>query len=66
MTDISIKYTFEENAEIIEKRSSELREYEISFEEQVLPKIKEVEKRKAEAVERAYRISISLHNRSKT
>ena len=56
---IEVKYSFSSKAEILDKRSKELKEYEIYFEKEILPEIKEIEKRKTKAIERAYRINVS-------
>ena len=57
---IKVKYSFSSKAEILDRQSEELKEYEIYFEKEILPEIKEIEKRKIKARDRAYRINVSL------
>ena len=57
---IEVKYSFESKAEILDKQSEEIREYENYFKNDILPEIQEIEKRKIKARERAYRIYVSM------
>ena len=57
---IEVEYSFESKAEILDKQSEEIREYENYFKNDILPEIQEIEKRKIKARERAYRIYVSM------
>jgi gas vesicle protein len=57
---IKVEYSFESKAEILDKQSEEIREYESYFKNDILPEIQEIEKRKIKARERAYRIYVSM------
>ena len=57
---IKVEYTFESKAEILDKQSEEIKEYESYFKNDILPEIQEIEKRKIKARERAYRIYVSM------
>lgn len=52
-------YSFEGKAEILDRDSETLREYEAYFEEKILPEIKEIEKEKTESRKVAYQIRVS-------
>ncbi len=57
---IKVEYSFESKAEILDKQSEEIKEYESYFKNDILPEIQEIEKRKIKARERAYRIYVSM------
>ena len=57
---IKVEYSFESKAEILDKQSEEIKEYESYFKNDILPEILEIEKRKIKARERAYRIYVSM------
>ena len=57
---IKVEYSFESKAEILDKQSEEIKEYESYFNNDILPEIQEIEKRKIKARERAYRIYVSM------
>ena len=57
---IKVEYSFESKAEILDKQSEEIKEYESYFKNDILPEIQEIEKRKTKARERAYRIYVSM------
>jgi len=56
---IKVQYSFEKEAKILDRESEELREYEEYFEKSILPEIREVERRKTRAREKAYQIHVS-------
>lgn len=56
---IEVEYSFEKNSSVLERESQELKEYEIHFEKEMIPEIQEIERRKIEAREKAYRIFVS-------
>ena len=60
--NIKVEYSFESTAEVLDRRSEELIEYEKYFEKNILPEIREVERRKTKAREKAYQISVSRRN----
>lgn len=47
--EIKLEYSFESRAEVLDRNSEKLREYETYFEEKILPEIKEIEKEKTES-----------------
>ncbi len=57
---VKVRYSFSSKAEIMDRQSEELKKYEIYFENEILPEIKEIEKRKVKAREHAYRINVSM------
>jgi len=57
--DVKVEYSFAKNAELMDRESEELKEYERYFEKKVLPEIKEVERRKTKAREKAYQMYVS-------
>ncbi|MEA3415731.1 MAG: hypothetical protein U9R02_06170 [Thermodesulfobacteriota bacterium] len=57
---IEVQYSFEGKAEILDKQSEEIKEYESYFKNDILPDMQEIEKRKIKARERAYRIYVSI------
>ena len=57
--EIELQYSFEGKAEILDRSSETLREYECYFEEKILPEIKEIEREKTESRKMAYQIRIS-------
>jgi hypothetical protein len=56
---IQVQYSFSSKAEILDRQSEELKDYETYFENEILPEVKEIEKRKNKAKEWAYRIGIT-------
>lgn len=57
--EVKLEYSFEGTAEILDRNSEKLREYETYFEEKILPEIKEIEKEKTESRKVAYQIRVS-------
>lgn len=57
--DVKVEYSFVKNAELMDRESEELKEYERYFEKKVLPEIQEVERRKTKATEKAYQMYVS-------
>lgn len=57
--EIDIKYSFEKKAKVIEMGSEDTKQYEEYFDKNILPEIKEIERRKVLAREEAYKIRIS-------
>lgn len=57
---IEVEYSVESKAEVLDKQSKEIKEYESYFKNDILPEIQEIEKRKIKARERAYRIYVSM------
>jgi len=51
---IKVQYCFEEKAKILKRDSKKLTEYAKHFEENILPEIREIEKKKSSAKEFAY------------
>lgn len=58
---IEVKYSFTKDAEIMDRESEELKAYKRLFEDEVVPEMKEVERRKTKAIEQAYKIRICGH-----
>jgi hypothetical protein len=56
---IKVQYCFEEKAKILKRDSKKLTEYAKYFEENVLPEIREIEKKKSSAKEFAYQLRVS-------
>jgi len=57
--EIKVEYCFEKKAKILERDSEKLTEYAKHFEEDVLPEIKEIERKKSSAKEFAYQLRVS-------
>ncbi len=57
--EIKVEYCFEKKAKILERDSDKLRDYAKHFEEDVLPEIKEIERKKSSAKEFAYQLRVS-------
>ena len=57
--EIDIKYSFEKKAKVMEMGSEDTKQYEEYFDKNILPEIKEIERRKVLAREEAYKIRIS-------
>jgi hypothetical protein len=57
--EIKVEYCFEKKAKILERDSDKLTEYAKHFEENVLPEIKEIERKKSSAKEFAYQLRVS-------
>lgn len=55
---IEVKYRFAKDAEIVDRNSKEIKEYRKSFQEEVIPEMEKIERRKTRAVEQAYRIRV--------
>lgn len=60
MGKIKVEYSFEKSAEVLSKRSEEVKRYEQSFLSEMKPAMQEIEKRKSRAQEKAAHIRISL------
>jgi hypothetical protein len=60
--DLKVEYSFAARAEVLDRDSKELQEYEEYFEREILPEMKEVERRKVKAREKAYQLHVSAHN----
>ena len=58
--EIAVKYSFEANGKVLDRNSEELKRYEAHFEEKILPKIKEVERKKTESRNIAYQLKVSF------
>ena len=58
---IEAKYSFTKDAEIMDRESKELKAYKKLFQDEVIPEMKEVERRKIKAIEQAYKIRICGH-----
>jgi hypothetical protein len=58
--EIKVEFSFSKDAEILDRHSEELREYERYFEKKILPEIREIERRKTRAREKAYQIHVSI------
>ena len=56
---MDFKYSFEKKAKVMEMESKEMKQYEEYFDKNILPEIREVERRKVLAREEAYKIRIS-------
>jgi hypothetical protein len=57
--EIEITYSFEVSADILQKDSEQLMQYEAYFDEQILPEIREVERRKVISRNKAYHMMVS-------
>ena len=57
-TPLEVKYSFVENAEIVNRDAEEVQKFRKIFKNEVVPEIDEIEKRKTKAVEHAYRIRV--------
>ena len=57
--EIKVEYCFEEEAKILERDSDKLKEYAKHFENDVLPEIKKIERKKSSAKEFAYQLRVS-------
>lgn len=57
--EIEITYSFEVSADILQKDSEQLMQYEAYFDEQILPEIREVERRKVISRNKAYHMRVS-------
>ncbi len=57
--EINIKYSFGKKAKIMEMGSENTRQYEEYFDKNILPEIKEIERRKILAREEAYKIRVA-------
>jgi len=58
--EVKVEYSFEKKAEVMDIQSEELKAYEEYFDKKILPEIKEVERRKTKAREKAYQIHVSV------
>lgn len=56
--NITVTYSFEKQSQILDKDSEELKAYIALFDEQILPEMIDVERRKNKAIEEAYKIRI--------
>jgi hypothetical protein len=57
--EVEVQFSFEKRATVLEKSSEELMRYEKYFEKNILPDIREIEKRKTTAREKAYQLRVS-------
>ena len=57
--ELKVEYSFAARAEVLERDSKELLEYEEYFKKEILPEMKEIEKRKVQAREKAYQLHVS-------
>lgn len=57
--NIEITYSFEAEAQILDRSSKVLKEYEAYYNEHILPGIREVERRKTESRKIAYQLKVS-------
>jgi hypothetical protein len=57
--EVEVQFSFEKRATVLEKSSEELMSYEKYFEKNILPDIREIEKRKTTAREKAYQLRVS-------
>jgi len=55
---IQVKYSFAEDAEIVDRNSQEIQEYMKVFKTEVIPEMEEIERRKTRAIEHAYKIRV--------
>lgn len=51
---VKVRYSFSSKAEIMDRESEELKKYGTYFDKEILPEIKEIEKRKLKDREHAY------------
>jgi len=56
---IEIQYCFEKTATVLDRDSEKLSKYSRHFKEEVLPEIRDIEKKKATARELAYQLRVS-------
>lgn len=56
---MEFQFNFEKKSKILDKESQEMRSYENHFKENMLPELKEVERRKTKAREKAYQLRVS-------
>jgi hypothetical protein len=57
--EMGVQFSFEKRATVLEKNSEELKNYEEYFEKNILPDIREIEKRKTTARAKAYQLRVS-------
>ena len=58
---IEVKYSFAKNAEVMDRNSLEIKEYRKTFQDEVIPEMEEIERRKTRAIEQAYKIRVCGH-----
>lgn len=56
---MEFQFNFEKISRLIDKDSREMKSYETHFKENMLPVLKEVERRKTRAREKAYQLRVS-------
>lgn len=57
--EVKVQFSFEKQAKVLERSSEELKNYEDYFEKNILPEIREIEKRKTTARDKAYQLRVS-------
>ena len=57
--EVKVQFSFEKQAKVLERSSEELKNYENYFEKNILPEIREIEKRKTTARDKAYQLRVS-------
>jgi len=57
--EVKVQFSFEKQAKVLDKSSEELKNYENYFEKNILPEIREIEKRKTTARDKAYQLRVS-------
>ena len=60
--EVKFEYSFESKARIIKKESKDMQQYEDDFEKSVKPVMRDTERRKSYAQEKAAQIRISSHD----
>ena len=58
---LKVEYSFAARAEVLDRGCEELLEYEEYFDKEILPEMKEIEKRKVKTREKAYQLHVSMH-----
>ena len=58
---IEVKYSFAKDAEVVDRNSQEIKEYRKTFQNEAIPEMEEIERRKTRAVELAYKIRVCGH-----
>ena len=58
---IEVKYSFAKDAEVVDRNSQEIKEYRKTFQNEAIPEMEEIERRKTRAVEQAYKIRVCGH-----
>jgi len=57
--EMEVRFSFEKRATVLEKNSEELKNYEEYFVKNILPDMREIEKRKTTARDKAYQLRVS-------